>query len=377
MTKNNQATLDSIRTGQRPETPGPEYIPINKGHFEMDTDERINAFHAKLAQDWEEEYKKYRSDWVSYPELKKVRDYPLLVDMEMASTCNLACPMCYTTTSRFKEDVPPKLMDFGLFKKIIDEIAGKVYTIRLSLRGEPTLHKKLVEAVTYAKEKGINEVSFLTNGSNLTLDYFAKLAEAGADWITVSFDGTKEEYNRIRKPLIFEETIQKLKDIKLYKDKHGLVKPVIKVQGIWPAIKKDPEGYYNALSPVSDLVAFNPLIDYLHNDSEIIFEENFSCPQLYQRVVVTSSGHVPMCANDEFDEAIIGNAWKQTIHEIWNGMELNRIRKEQRKPNGFKDFDICKKCYYPRKTVVNECISINGRNVEIANYINREQVIGK
>ena len=101
--------------------------------------------------------------------------------------------------------------------------------------------------------------------------FFAKLAEVGADWITVSFDGTKEEYNRIRKPLIFEDTLQKLKDIKLYKDKHGLAKPVIKVQGIWPAIKKDPEGYYNALSPVSDLVAFNPLIDYLHNDSGIVF----------------------------------------------------------------------------------------------------------
>lgn len=377
MSKHPLEVLKNVKTGQRIEAGNKLYVPINKGHFEFDTKERIKAFHEKLAQGWEEDYREYRMAWSANPMHKKVRDYPLLIDMEMASSCNLACPMCYTITDEFKEKVPLKLMDMNLYKKVIDEVAGKVYALRLSLRGEPTLHKKLIEAVRYAKDRGIKEISFLTNGSKLELSYFIQLAEAGVDWITVSFDGTGEEYEKIRKPLKYEETLQKLGDIKNYKERQGLSKPVIKVQSVWPAIRKNPEEFYTALSPVSDLVAFNPLIDYLHNDSDIVYADDFSCPQLYERVVVTSSGLVPMCANDEFDQAVVGNVRNQTIREIWNGEQMKRIREQHKKPNGFAKFDICKKCYYPRKTEVNETTTVGGRRVDIENYINREQVVGK
>ena len=59
-------------------------------------------------------------------------------------------------------------MDFDLFKKVIDEIAFKVPSIRLSLRGESTLHKNFVDCIKY-KENGIKEVSTLTHGFKLTI----------------------------------------------------------------------------------------------------------------------------------------------------------------------------------------------------------------
>ena len=43
-----------------------KYIPINKGHFQLDTQERSDAFHDKLGAGWEDEYKKYRSDWNNF-----------------------------------------------------------------------------------------------------------------------------------------------------------------------------------------------------------------------------------------------------------------------------------------------------------------------
>ena len=55
--------------------------------------------------------------------------------------------------------------------------------------GEPTLHAGLINIIRYAKSKGIKEISFLTNGYKLKLDYFIKLAQAGIDLITVSIDG--------------------------------------------------------------------------------------------------------------------------------------------------------------------------------------------
>ena len=355
---------------------GMQYTPVNKGHFELDTSDRINLFHEKLGSGWTEEYKKYRSLWKSLPEQKIVRDYPILVDVELASSCNLKCPMCYTTTDHFKETVKRKLMDWSIYEKVIDEIAGKVFALRLSWRGESTLHPRFVEAVKLAKDKGIKEVSFLTNGSKLTLDYFKQLVDAGADWITVSFDGLEEEYDKIRAPLKYKETLKKLKDAMDNKAEHKLQKPVIKVQGVWPAIRKSPDLFYQTMKNVSDLVAFNPLIDYLDKDSDIVYEDNFSCPQLYERLFVSSTGDVMMCNSDEYGEEILGNVNNSSIHEIWHGKKLNSIRELHSTQDGFKCLNVCRNCFYPRKTVVDETALVDGRMINIENYINRSQSIG-
>ena len=167
-------------THHRAQEIGDDYIPVNKGHFDMDTEERIVAFYEKLGRGWEGEYKEYRSSWGRLPRQKIIRDYPILLDVELASSCNLNCPMCYTTTQHFKENVKAKLMKWDLYCKIVEEVAGKVFALRLSWRGESTLHKKFVDAVCFANDRGIKEISFLTNGWKLDHDYFKQLVGASA-----------------------------------------------------------------------------------------------------------------------------------------------------------------------------------------------------
>jgi radical SAM protein with 4Fe4S-binding SPASM domain len=353
------------------------YIPINKGHFDLDTPERTAAFSEKLARGWESEYAEYRRLWVELAKNRELRDYPLLVDLELSSKCNLHCPMCYTITEEFLSKVDRKYMEFDLYKKIIDEVAGKVFAIRLSLRGESTLNRDFIEAIAYAKQKGIREVSTLTHGKKFTGEYLRKAVAAGIDWITVSIDGTGETYNRIRHPLTWEDTLGRLKEIKALKDQLGTHKPVIKVQGIWPAIRENPTEYYNALEPCTDLIAYNPLIDYLHNDTQIVFEENFACPQLYQRLVVGSDGRVMMCSNDEDTRHPVGDAYKQSIHEIWHGEAMNKVREIHSRHDGFKELAVCRNCYYPRKAVPDETADVGGRAIVIENYVNRAQQVGK
>jgi len=353
-------------------------IPINKGNYSsFETQDREILFDEYKAEGWKDEYLTYRKNWSEFPQKQIVDDYPLLVDIELASVCNLKCPMCYTITDEFKEKVNAKLMDFDLFKKIIDEIGGKVPALRLSLRGESTLHPKLLECITYAKERGIKETSFLTNGSKLDSEYFEKLVDAGIDWITISVDGLDEEYERIRKPLKFTDTLNKIKSMSQFKKDNNLHKPVIKIQSLWPSIKNDPEKFYNIFEPITDLIAFNPLIDYLQNDKNIVYVENFSCPQLYQRVVVGADGSVMMCSNDEENEHIIGNAIKETIHEIWHSDALNKVRKLHLQDDGYKELGVCRRCYLPREIESNETSMVNGREFDILNYVNRKQNIGE
>jgi radical SAM protein with 4Fe4S-binding SPASM domain len=284
--------------------------------------------------------------------------------------------MCYTITDEFREKVPACLMDFDLFTRIVDEIDGKVPAIRLSLRGEPTLHPRFIDCIEYAKQHGIREVSLLTNGSTLTPDFFGRMLDAGLDWITVSIDGLGAVYESIRYPLKFADTYRKIQEMKAIKDQRGSHRPVIKVQAVWPSIKANPEEFYNAFAPYVDQIAFNPLIDYLGNDSDVVYEEGFICCQHYQRLVVGADGKVMMCSNDEEGTVIVGNATSETINAIWHGEALIRIRNQHKQENGFLKIPVCRKCYLPRKTEDSEQALINGRTVTIKNYLNRSQAIG-
>ena len=75
----------------------------NKGHHTFDSKQRIESFYKTLSEEWEDDYKDYRKQWHENPEFKIIPDYPLCIDLELSSACNLACPMCYTTTDHFKK----------------------------------------------------------------------------------------------------------------------------------------------------------------------------------------------------------------------------------------------------------------------------------
>lgn len=348
---------------------------IIKGQASMDTNQRQKEFEKKNSLGWEEEYKLYIKDWYELPQRKIVRDYPPQVDIEMSSICNLHCPMCFTLNEEFNR-VKRTVMDPELFRKIIDEIVGKVHKIHLSFRGEPTLNPAFIECVKYAKQKGIGEVSTVTNGTMLNIDFFMEATKAGMDRFTISIDGLEKQYNRIRYPSTFQDIVNKLKMIKDYKKKNGLVKPVIKVQGVWPAIKPAPEEFYHTFLPLTDLIAFNPLMDWRHKDTNILYEDDFCCSTLFQRLVVGADGKVVMCINDELGDCILGDIRTQTIHEIWHGELMNDIRRKH--TEGFwQECAPCKKCALPRKTEYNESFIVDGRTIWVENYVNRNQEIGE
>ncbi|MFW6029438.1 MAG: radical SAM/SPASM domain-containing protein [Halanaerobiales bacterium] len=344
-------------------------VPINKGNYSMDTKIRERMFDKNRGHDYKKRYKFYRKMWSKLPQNYKVSEYPLEVGLELSSVCNLRCPFCYTITDKFQSNIKNKFMKKELAKNIIDEVAGKTYSIRLSYRGEPTLYPYLVNIIKYAKAKGINEVSFLTNGSKLEPHYFEKLLLAGVDWITVSFDGIKKEYEKNRYPLKFNDTLKKLKEIKIIKEKYNKVKPVIKVQTVWPAIKNNPTEYYKTLSKYTDLIAFNPLIDFENEEyNSEKYLEDFSCPMLYQRIFVHSDGYVVPCCGSPNENLIIGDANKESIYDIWHSEKLNYIRNKHKKKTEYKKIDVCKTCFLARKTR-EEKHTIDGRVVIVKKYI--------
>jgi len=318
-----------------------------------------------------------RFRWHIYPRLHHVSKFPTHIDIELSSSCNLNCPMCYTTTDEFKQNVDRTLLDFNLYKKIIDECSKhrSHYSIRLSWRGEAFLNPQIYEMIKYAKQKGIKEVSTLTHGGFLDPEKFEELVDLGLDWLTISFDGVDETYEQVRAPLKYKESLEKIKKYSEIKKRKKSVKPVLKIQGIWPAIAKNPEKFFSTFEPLVDQVASLPLVDYLRKDTEIEYIENFTCPVLYQRMTVDALGQVKLCYNDEMGNINVGDLNFQTVEEVWRGELLQNARDIHLKHKGVEELEPCKHCFYPRKTE-EKLIKIDGREISGDGVSNRSQMLG-
>ena len=353
------------------------YTPINKGQFTLESPEREAEFEKKRGFGVEKDYMENRRQWTEFPKQQYVADHPLHVDIELSSLCNLRCPMCYTITKEFKKKVNAKLMDYDLFTKVVDECAeGEVYSIRLSLRGESFLHPRIVDCVRYAKQKGVKEVSTLTNGLRLDEEMFREVMEAGMDWITISFDGLGKTYEQIRRPAKYERAAEKIANYARIKKEAGWVKPVIKVQSILPAIQDDPQAFYDVFAPITDMVSANPLIDFMQDTTKLPKIKNFSCPQIYQRLVVGADGLCMMCSNDEEGKNIVGDANKQTIHEIWHGLKMTRAREIHKQYKGCEVIEPCAQCYIPLATY-DESVTVGDRQVIAEKYVSGTQKVSE
>lgn len=352
-------------------------MKINKADKGASGPWRRFLFHLRRGKGHLLRYAWNRVRWHLYPQFFRAGTYPDHVDLELSSACNMKCPMCYTVTDEFKENVPRKNLDFGLFCRIVDELAANgVFSIRLSWRGEPTLNKHFMDCIRYAKKKGIAEVDSLTNALRLTPEMFEEMVALGMDWLTISFDGVGATYDKIRAPAKFDEMVAKIRSFSEIRKRRKSVKPVMRIQGIWPAIAENPAAYFDTFDPLVDEVSVNCLLDYLHNDREVAYLENFACPVPFQRLVIGSDGRALMCINDEMGQVPVGDTRTQTVREIWNGEAMRRVREIHRNRRGTKELEPCKRCYIPRKTV-KVPYRFNGRVLMLEELVGRPNVVGK
>lgn len=204
-----------------------ENMKYNLAYIKYLEKKKIQDENLKVLNHFKERYLKYREEWKSIPKnmyLSNIDDYnyatesisgPLCVDIETASICDLACPHC------FREYIltPDKIMDFDLYKKIINEIVNlEVPSIKLNWRGEPLLNKQIGKYIEYAKFSGILEVSINTNATNLDEKMSKVLINSGLDQLIYSFDGgTKKTYEKMRPGRFHKNTFEDVyKNIKTF-----------------------------------------------------------------------------------------------------------------------------------------------------------------
>lgn len=287
-------------------------------------------------------YLRNRYEWKNYPRKRIVAPFPLNVDIEVSSKCQIKCDHCFRQYMDIGEN---DFMPLDMYKEVVSD-CGKhgLFTLKFSMRGEPLLHPDIVEMVRFAKESGVKEVWINTNGGMLNEKLAEGLVLAGTDWITMSFDGLGDKYEAIRTPLKYEESLAKLKLLRKMRDKHN-AGTLLNVQTIWSAIKDNPDEYVNLMKSIVDRVAYNPDMNF----KEIILvpQENFVCPRLWQRICITSKGNYLKCPSDFTMKEILGNVADYTVKEAWD-----ILQEEQRQlhlNNRRLESEVCSKCHHGAK----------------------------
>ncbi len=133
------------------------------------------------------------------------RRHELILDL--TSTCNIQCIMCYfSTTNRlhFKPyDVAPGAngnLDLPVFRHLASELFPRTHTIGLGCSAEPLLHPDLAEILHTCREYRVPKVWLQTNLLALSHAKARAIVEHGVHTVAVSIDGTtRETYERIRR----------------------------------------------------------------------------------------------------------------------------------------------------------------------------------
>lgn len=334
-----------------------EQMPVNEQQHSFDTPERQRQFlEAQFTTDEEwQRYRSYREEWFRRPKEFDPGPAPLAVGIELVSSCNLACSMCYTITEEFQGSVvgSQRMLPWEIVKAVVDECAELgVESILFSWRGESTLYKsrhngrtyRFHDALQYARDKGILEVTSLTNGQLIDEEMAQGIIEAEPNWINFSIDGLGSVYNRIRKPAgkqnpdsdPFDQVVQNIRRLVELRDAAGKTRPQIRTNTIYPCIADDPQGYFQFMDELGvGWVTVNEILDFrgAGTDGEELPEEaiipDWSCQYPFQRLMVAANGVIVPCtgAHNEEEPLVLGR-YKGASEKVVRGKGGEEIRKD-------------------------------------------------
>jgi MoaA/NifB/PqqE/SkfB family radical SAM enzyme len=239
------------------------------------------------------------------------------------------------------------VMDFDLFRKVVDECAALGIThVRVHNYGEPFLDRELVEKVRYAKQKGIAEVGMISNGSLITEEVAQGMIDAGLDAINISVDAAgKEVFESTRVHLKYDEVTDNIRTLARLRRASGKTHPKLILSFVRQHNSADEAAFIAEWTPVADKIHITDLHNWagtLNDKTEV----NYPCYRLWLTFTVLWDGRVSMCCADFDGRHIFGDLRTQTIAEVWNSPVYRAARRQHLESGGP---GICRSCDLPKK----------------------------
>jgi radical SAM family protein len=139
---------------------------------------------------------------------------PSRLYIECTAACNISCAQaCCAPETGITRTRHAGMLDFELFRRVIDEAGPSLGRVDFFNYGEAFLHKRAIEMCEYIKARFPPIYLYTsTNGLAFTEEQVRRLVHSGIDEITFSIDGaTAQTYAAYRKRGDFAKAIRNLK----------------------------------------------------------------------------------------------------------------------------------------------------------------------
>jgi MoaA/NifB/PqqE/SkfB family radical SAM enzyme len=263
------------------------------------------------------------------PSSHKTAEYPPLVQIEPTSICNYRCVFCYQTDSRLsnKKNGHMGMMSLNLFKKIIDQLEGKVEGVTLASRGEPTVNKQLPEFLDYMSGKFLAS-KINTNAYLLDEKMSHAILQADLQTLVFSADAASEPlYSKLRVNGNLDRVVKNVENFHRIKEtQYPNSKLITRVSGVRFNDQQEMGEMEDFWSKYVDQVAFvdyNPWENVYDADKKGITQP---CSDLWRRMFIWWDGKVAPCDVDYLTKLSNETVLDKSISKIWNGEMYQELR---------------------------------------------------
>ena len=295
----------------------------------------------------------------------KLISKPYRIVIDPTNACNLGCPFAHGVWC-IRQD--KRMLNLMIIKKLLTKfriIASKY----ICITGEPTLNKKLVEMLQYAKSKNIwSRIS-----SNLSLKfkegYLENFIKSGLNLLHIDIDGLDQEvYAKYRKKGDLKIVLENLRKILEIKKTNNLDEPKIEIAML--AMRQNEHQHQDFLKFGKELgvddvklhkIQHNPNMDekWLPEDTSLIYktydggmasstsgsdEEIKQCNWPWSGIVINPDGGVNPCCIIDDPNSDFGNTNNNSIKEIWNNENYVSARSEFGNKKEITKNTICNIC---------------------------------
>ncbi len=272
----------------------------------------------------------------------QLKGLPFHLYIEPTNRCNLRCPMC----NRTRDPLPLGDMSLSLLGAISSQNRGALEVISVFGEGEPLLHPLIFEMIALVKQAGI-AVEISTNATMLDETRRNRLLACPPDYVLLAFDGTTPQvYAKYRPGAEYaqvKENIERFLELK--RRTRAPIRATVQM----------------VLFPENAAQGADFLRMWATRGADALrLKENHFC----QAATMMEGGERPRCWNlwrgpllvryngdvlpctHFLGEPPIGNLSRQSLNEIWNSSEMQRLREAHvlGKLEGLKP---CAKCPAP------------------------------
>jgi len=259
--------------------------------------------------------------------LQMLEAYPIFSQLEfnILGSCNRKCNFCPVSAPDFYErhDRYARLK-IESYEKLLIELNALDYSgvIVYSGLSEPLLIKNISDYIELTKIllPGVH-LEIITNGDVLNPLKLRKLFDSGLDRLKISLYDGPHQIDR------FQEMCSQV----------GVNQEKVLLR------RRYLEGgnYGITLSNRSGLID-SSVFNESEESEKVELPLSRSCFYPFYMLKINHDGAVTMCSHDWEDQYVLGNAFEESVWEIWTGEKILRVRKSL--SHGCRDIGPCKIC---------------------------------